>query len=314
MKRNSKGFTLAELLIVVAIIGVLVAISIPIFTSQLEKSREATDLANVRAAYAEVLNAAIIEDTGSPLYFKNTYQKAVKLKQKKEDWESGSKNLVIGGISQNDKDHWRNIPKANGRCRVYYSGGEVFINWSGEDHINQISAQDFLIMEILMKILGPNYPHTVINSNEKYEQGGGTQKFLDYAREHGFDLSDYDANTWQIYVKDKNGFLEEPAIYWSTVEVSQVNVGKRVPVIGYRDGKYDVYYAEVVTYNEGTSNEYQSIRNNFAGVTNDGGSATFQFDTYEEAKAAYDKLLNTYNEKGDLTYSDVSSNGLTDKK
>ncbi len=41
MKENKKGFTLAELLIVVAIIAVLVAISIPIFTSQLEKSRDA---------------------------------------------------------------------------------------------------------------------------------------------------------------------------------------------------------------------------------------------------------------------------------
>ena len=41
--------------------AVLVAISIPIFTSQLEKAREATDLANVRAAYAEVV-AAYIED------------------------------------------------------------------------------------------------------------------------------------------------------------------------------------------------------------------------------------------------------------
>ena len=40
-RKNEKGFTLAELLIVVAIIGVLVAISIPIFTSQLEKSRDA---------------------------------------------------------------------------------------------------------------------------------------------------------------------------------------------------------------------------------------------------------------------------------
>ena len=36
--KNKKCFTLAELLIVVAIIGVLVAISIPIFSSQLEKS------------------------------------------------------------------------------------------------------------------------------------------------------------------------------------------------------------------------------------------------------------------------------------
>lgn len=54
-RKNKKGFTLAELLIVVAIIGVLVAVSIPIFTAQLEKSREATDLANVRSAYAELM-------------------------------------------------------------------------------------------------------------------------------------------------------------------------------------------------------------------------------------------------------------------
>lgn len=55
MKQNRKGFTLAELLIVVAIIAVLVAVAIPVFTSQLEKSREATDIANVRSAYAEVV-------------------------------------------------------------------------------------------------------------------------------------------------------------------------------------------------------------------------------------------------------------------
>ena len=52
MKKNNKGFTLAELLIVVAIIAVLVAIAIPVFTTQLEKSREATDIANVRSAYS----------------------------------------------------------------------------------------------------------------------------------------------------------------------------------------------------------------------------------------------------------------------
>ena len=52
--RNKKGFTLSELLIVVAIIGVLVAISIPIFTSQLHKAEVATDWANVRAYYAEI--------------------------------------------------------------------------------------------------------------------------------------------------------------------------------------------------------------------------------------------------------------------
>ena len=53
MKRNRSGFTLMEMLIVIALIAVLIAIAIPVFASQLEKSREATDLANVRAAYAQ---------------------------------------------------------------------------------------------------------------------------------------------------------------------------------------------------------------------------------------------------------------------
>ena len=51
-KLSKKGFTLAELLIVVAIIGVLVGISIPIFTNQLEKSRDAVSVTNIRNAYA----------------------------------------------------------------------------------------------------------------------------------------------------------------------------------------------------------------------------------------------------------------------
>lgn len=61
-KLNKKGFTLAELLIVVAIIGVLVAVSIPIFTAQLKKAKLATNQANARAAYAEV--AANMLDQG----------------------------------------------------------------------------------------------------------------------------------------------------------------------------------------------------------------------------------------------------------
>ena len=63
-KLNKKGFTLAELLVVVAIIGVLVAISIPIFTSQLEKSRDAVTAANVRAAYAEASAAKLTQSNG----------------------------------------------------------------------------------------------------------------------------------------------------------------------------------------------------------------------------------------------------------
>lgn len=53
MKRQ-KGFTLVELLIVVVIIGILVSISIPIFTAQMHKAEVAADWANLRAYYAEI--------------------------------------------------------------------------------------------------------------------------------------------------------------------------------------------------------------------------------------------------------------------
>ena len=67
MKKNKKGFTLAELLIVVAIIGVLVAISIPIFHAQLRKARLATNQANARAAFsaAEVAYLDYVAEHGS---------------------------------------------------------------------------------------------------------------------------------------------------------------------------------------------------------------------------------------------------------
>lgn len=52
MKNKNHGFTMAELLVVVAIIGALVAISIPIFVSQRQKAVVATNKANIRAARA----------------------------------------------------------------------------------------------------------------------------------------------------------------------------------------------------------------------------------------------------------------------
>ena len=53
MKMNKKGFTLIEMLVVIAIIAILVAIVIPTVTNATEKAKEATDVANIRSYVAE---------------------------------------------------------------------------------------------------------------------------------------------------------------------------------------------------------------------------------------------------------------------
>ena len=60
---NKKGFTLMEMMIVVAIIVVLVAISIPTFTGSLNKAHSATDAANLRAAKSLAINSKLSGDT-----------------------------------------------------------------------------------------------------------------------------------------------------------------------------------------------------------------------------------------------------------
>lgn len=63
---NKKGFTLMEMLIVVAIIAVLVAIAIPVFNGALTKSKEAADVANIRALYAEWQVGILTENKDIP--------------------------------------------------------------------------------------------------------------------------------------------------------------------------------------------------------------------------------------------------------
>mgnify|MGYP001102630750 CR=1 FL=1 len=106
-KTGNNGFTLAELLIVVAIIGVLVAISMPVFAGHLEKSRETVDLANVRSAYSEVMAAVMTEDT-------ENYSRAVKkLKQKRDNWNAYDPVTVAGithSRNEGDTEHWIRDP------------------------------------------------------------------------------------------------------------------------------------------------------------------------------------------------------------
>lgn len=68
MKRlyNRTGFTLAELLIVVAIIAVLVAVAIPTFSASSKRAKAGVCMANRRSALGQVVYTVMLHD-GSPL-------------------------------------------------------------------------------------------------------------------------------------------------------------------------------------------------------------------------------------------------------
>ena len=77
--KNKKGFTLMEMLIVVAIIAILIAIAIPTFANSLNKARVATDEANIRSGYATVMATVLTDDsfnveggtTGTKVFYLN---------------------------------------------------------------------------------------------------------------------------------------------------------------------------------------------------------------------------------------------------
>lgn len=73
MMKNRKGFTLMEMLIVVAIIAILVIIAIPTFNSALAKARAATDVANIRSGYAAALVEAMTNGVDNKTADNNTY-------------------------------------------------------------------------------------------------------------------------------------------------------------------------------------------------------------------------------------------------
>ena len=90
-KMNKKGFTLIEMLVVIAIIAVLVSIVIPVVGSATEKAKEAADVANIRSAVAEITTTALANG-GTP--------------SKTVDMTQGTAGFVteitsIGGISGN---------------------------------------------------------------------------------------------------------------------------------------------------------------------------------------------------------------------
>ena len=94
--------------------AVLVAIAIPVFTSQLERSREATDIANVRSAYAEVMTNYLVEEDA-------TFTIDVSSKQGLDGWQ-GDKGVLVYQTNGKQSDY--DIPAA-GPGKTYTVGVTV---------------------------------------------------------------------------------------------------------------------------------------------------------------------------------------------
>lgn len=77
---KKRGFTIAELLIIAAIVGFLVAVSIPLFTAQLEKTRETADIHTMRVAAS----------LGQQFYYAGVTDKQSAEKAGMQWWKSGS--------------------------------------------------------------------------------------------------------------------------------------------------------------------------------------------------------------------------------
>ena len=246
MKNKNRGFTIIELLIVVAIISILASIGIPVFSNSLEKSRESVDIANVRAAYAEVMTSANLGEAAV---------KIVHLNQKKDGWQSMDP-VNIGGIihykNQGDTENWKGNPVAGGICEVSYneSCGAV-LTWSSKTDSSVptypfdtgITAEQFF--SLLYDTDFWQNGDLKNNANFEFDSRCPDSEYIpaieDQINKLNNSLLQQPECTWAYL---GNGYEDKAAnryLFWTSLDTDKVGAGKTIPVlIQTGDGRYYV--------------------------------------------------------------------------
>lgn len=298
MKRIRNGFTLMEMLIVIAIIAVLIVIAIPVFASQLEKSREAADLANVRSAYAQVSAEVLLGDPTATV--------TVDLKQKQADWQSLDP-VNIGGIvhykKQGDTDNWKGVAAPNGTCVVSYNEDYgIILTWSGKaapttpEYPFNTSVTDFFSLLY----------------DRDFWKNGSMKKELNFEFDSRCPYSDYVPAISEAIEKLDNSLLQQPDctwaylgngkdgqeanryLFWTSLNTNDVGAGKSIPVIIQTgNGRY---YVSATTTGKRTKNDKDYVAVSVS-LTPDQYKQTLKNGKeYSTLGAAYDAYLKALDE------------------
>ena len=301
MKQNKNGFTLMEMLIVIAIIAVLIAVAIPVFASQLEKAREATDLANVRSAYAQVSTEALLGDSEATV--------TVNLKQKQADWQSVDP-VNIGGIvhskSQGDTENWKGVAEPNGTCVVSYKEDYgIILNWSGKADPSEPKYPFNTNVTDFFQLLYETdfWQDMKNNTNFEFDSRCPDSKYVPAITTEinklNKSLLQQPNCTWAYLGDGRDRHEADRYLFWTSLDTDKVGPEKEIPVIIQTgDGKY--YVSETTT---GTRNgkDYVTIskslttQNQYKEILNKGE----QYSSLEKAYDAYLKAL------GDSKYDSV---------
>ena len=250
MKQNKNGFTLMEMLIVIAIIAVLIAVAIPVFASQLEKAREATDLANVRSAYAQVSTEALLGDSETTV--------TVNLKQKQADWQSVDP-VNIGGIvhskSQGDTKNWMGVAAPNGTCVVSYKEDYgIILNWSGKADPSKpkypfnTKVTDFfpLLYDTEFWKNGNIKTNTNFEFDSRCPNSEYVPSIITEIKKLNNSLLQQPDCTWAYLGDGREGQKANRYLFWTSLDTDKVGAGNKIPVIIQTgDGKY--YVSETKT-------------------------------------------------------------------
>ena len=250
MKRIRNGFTLMEMLIVIAIIAVLIAIAIPVFSSQLEKTREAADLANVRSAYAQVSAEALLGNSETTV--------TVDLKQKRADWQSVDP-VNIGGIvhykNQGDTDQWKGVAAPNGTCVVSYDEDYgIILTWSGKaepaapKYPFNTRVTDFfpLLYNTDFWKNGSMENNTNFEFDSRCPDSNYVPAISEAIQQLDNSLLQQPDCTWAYLGSGKEGQAGNRYLFWTSLNTDKVGVGNQIPVIIQTgDGKY--YVSETTT-------------------------------------------------------------------